>query len=219
MHVHCDAHMTVPISTGSAMMLNAFTRLGPPHTTPHDKDANMPQDAQPAAQPGNNEPTPDAKARWAAAFNRWMAERNLRNKDVVDLLDHPSYTRSMVSSWTTGRSGAAVAACLRIAEVFHLRPSEVLREAGHEEVAYELERIAKGVRPSDPASDPLMARVSELTAGLPPEQKRELRDSLTERVNELIELVEFRAAKLRAQQATRDDSHDADADGGSLGAS
>lgn len=179
----------------------------------------MPQDAQPAAQPGNDEPTPDAKARWAAAFNRWMAERGLRNKDVVDLLDRPSYTRSMVSSWTTGRSGAAVAACLRIAEVFHLRPSEVLREAGHDEVAYELERISKGIRASDPNSDALMAAVNEITDGLSPEQKRELKATTAARVADIIELVEYRAAKLREQQANRDQADDAGTNGGDLGAS
>lgn len=140
------------------------------------------------------------KQRWAEYFNALMKVKDWTNRDVVRALDSRSYNPSVVSAWSNGTASASERACLRIAETFARPVSEVLRAAGHTEMADWIDAH----QPGRTDEDPITARIREIARDLPPAPRRELEDSLLAQIAALEEYARLKTAEL-LRQAQQDD--------------
>jgi len=159
----------------------------------------MPQDAQ-AATGTPDEPTP--QERWATAFNAWMAQKGLRNRDAVRLTGYPS---DRITAWSQGRSGVTIEAALQVAKGFALSPVEVLRAGGHDDVAQLIDDIAHGRRAANPDDDQVTARAREYTRGLPSAMAESITKDLAADVARAYEY-----ARLKAEESRRRIQDDGD---------
>lgn len=141
---------------------------------------------------------------WAKYLTALMSEQGLSNGDLVRRLDRPSYTSSIVSAWTSGRSGAAPDACIRIAEVTARPVPEVLRAAGHDEIADWIDLH----QPGRVDQDPVTARIREIARELPPADRRELEDRILQQIGALEDYARLKTAELLRQQQQGHDGED-----------
>jgi transcriptional regulator with XRE-family HTH domain len=145
-----------------------------------------------------NEHAAKRRERWRAWFDNQMTTRDLTNKTMVDLLDRPGLTKDMVSRWRSGESGASVEAAIRIARVFDLPATRVLREAGHDDVADYIADVAGSKGTDASAIEPLLTRVRQITSGLTEEQRDALTQELVDQLANLYLVVEKKTEILRA---------------------
>lgn len=137
-------------------------------------------------------PAPDPRARFGTWLQQQMDDRGLGNMDLVRLLGH-AYDRSSVSQWKSGKTLPEALAVLRIARVLHLAAVDVLRIAGHDEWAGELEQAAaRGLR------DPLLAALEALGA---PARTRRIADDYRAGIDGVRRRAELELAQLGRELA------------------
>lgn len=153
-----------------------------------------------------NEQAAKRRERWRAWFDKEMTARSLTNAAMVALLDRPGLTKDMVSRWRSGESGASVEAVIRVARVFDLPATRVLREAGHDDVADYIEDVAGSKGTEASALEPLVSRVRQITGGLSEEQRATLAQELIDQIGNLYLVVEKKAEMLRATDDEEDDA-------------
>jgi len=143
---------------------------------------------------------PDPRTRFAAWLQRQMDDRGLGNMDLVRLLGH-AYDRSSIAHWKGGRSLPEPLAVLRIARVLHLPGVDVLRIAGHDEYAEELEQAAdQGLR------DPLLADLDALGV---PARTRRIADDYRSGIEGARRRAELELAELKRDLAAQAEHADA----------
>lgn len=139
------------------------------------------------------------RERWRAWFDNQMATRSLTNKAMVELLDRPGLTKDMVSRWRSGESGASVEAAIRVARVFDLPATLVLREAGQGDVADYIEDVAGSGGTGAEAIEPLLARVRQITSGLTDAQRSALEQETLRRLADIYLITERQVEMLRQE--------------------
>ena len=142
--------------------------------------------------PRHGDPDPAARRkRWGAYFDHARTERRLRNIDFARALGG-TYDRSLISQWRHGKLVPSELGAMAIADALHLPAPDVLRAAGHDEMAARIEHLAaRGIAP--PPRDPVLEALDaigdpDLTAPLAAEYERDLAAARRRLELELAEL-------------------------------
>lgn len=141
------------------------------------------------------------RERWAAFFSATLQRSGMSAAEFVRQANHPGITPSLVSQWQGARSGIAAELAFRVARVFDLPATQVLREAGLDVAADYIEDVAGSAGSGAAALEPVIARVRQITDGLTPEQRAALTQEFLDQIGNLFLLTEKKAEILREDDA------------------
>lgn len=147
----------------------------------------------------------ETRARWAAFLRPQLDQRSLTQSDLVRLIDRPTTVdKSVVSRWLSGKLLPTAESAIRVARVLDLPATQVLREAGQEDVANYIQDVAGSTGTSASALEPVIARVQQITEGLSDEQRAILVEELLGQIGNFYLLAEKKAELLREADSKGD---------------
>lgn len=146
----------------------------------------------------------ETRARWAAYVRAQLEQRDLTQTDLARLIDRPTTAdKSVISRWLSGKALPTAENAVRFARVLELPATQVLREAGQEDVAAYIDDVAGATGTSATALEPLIARVRQITDGLDEGRRAALTQELLDQIGNLYLLTEKKAEMLREGDAGR----------------